>query len=560
MSLSLNREVIGTNGQERTLLTASFDGQIVARDTVDLDSDDARAGFVRAVAQQADISERELESTLLAMSEPDRQPAGPSSEVPLGPTDPHRLADAFLGQFTDASGRLTLRYWMQDFYEFSGHRYRQVSDDLIRSSLTETLSSELIQIAELGLLDRSGHTYPVTTSLVTNVLQAIRGRIQVPDHPGPPCWLGGDPPVAPENLVATPSGLVDVTSVGSEAVNVLQVTPEFFTTTGVDFAFDPAADCPRWIRFLQQLWPDDAESIELLGEFIGNSLVPDTSQQKILLMVGPKRAGKGTIARVWQQLIGEDNVVGPTLSGLQKNFGLAPLLGKLLGIINDARLSGRNDSTPVTELLLSISGEDRLTIDRKFKSPVTTKLSTRIVIITNEVPNLKDASGALASRLLVLPLTQSFLGHENTHLTDQLLEELPGIFNWALTGLARLRQRGRFRQPESGTPLVELLVELSSPIDTFIEQECRVGPEYKVGREQLWRRWCDWCESEGRSHAGTKAILGKQLAAAVPGLRKIRPAGEAGRTRMYVGIELREQRHLGNSYPQCSSPGPRSSR
>ncbi|HAA50432.1 MAG TPA: NTP-binding protein [Planctomycetaceae bacterium] len=560
MTLSIDHETLRSNGRVRNRLIARFDGRDIARDVLNLDSAQARRRFARAVAQRADIASIEVEEALLAIPERQQQQVAAPSANPLGPTDPHRLADAFLDQHTDGNGRRTLRYWREDFYKFSGHQYRSVSESMIRSALTETLHREMRQHAGRGQVDRSGHAFPVTTSLVNNVLQAIRGRIQLPDQPGPPCWLGGDPPVPPECLVATPSGLVDVTSAGSEAVNVLSVTPEFFTTAGVDFAFDPAADCPRWIRFLQQLWPGDPESIELLGEFIGYSLVPDTSQQKILLMVGPKRAGKGTIARVWQQLIGEDNVVGPTLSGLQRNFGQAPLLGKLLAIINDARLSGRSDSTPVTELLLSISGEDRLTIDRKFKSPVTTKLSTRIVVITNEVPNLKDASGALASRLLVLPLTQSFLGHENTHLTDQLLEELPGIFNWALTGLARLRQRGRFQQPESGTPLVGLLGELSSPIDVFLEQECRIGPEYSVGLDQLWQRWFDWCESEGRSHAGTKAILGKQLAAAVPGLRKIRPAGEAGRTRMYVGIELREQRHLGNSYPQCSSPGPRSSR
>ena len=71
--------------------------------------------------------------------------------------------------------------------------------------------------------------------------------------------------------------------------------------------------------------------------------LPDTRQQKILMLVGPKRSGKGTIAKVLAQLIGLKNVCAPTLASLGMNFGLWPLVGKSLAIIADARLSNRSD-------------------------------------------------------------------------------------------------------------------------------------------------------------------------------------------------------------------------
>jgi putative DNA primase/helicase len=80
----------------------------------------------------------------------------------------------------------------------------------------------------------------------------------------------------------------------------------------------------------------------------------------------PRRSGKGTIARVLTALLGRDSVVSPTLASLQTPFGLAPLIGKPLAIISDARLGSRSDQAAITERLLSISGEDGLTIDRKF--------------------------------------------------------------------------------------------------------------------------------------------------------------------------------------------------
>ena len=79
------------------------------------------------------------------------------------------------------------------------------------------------------------------------------------------------------------------------------------------------------------------------------------------------------------------------------------------------------------ERLLSISGEDTLTVERKYIGAVTMKLATRFVFLTNELPKLSDASGALAGRFMVLRLTESFYGREDHGLTDRLLKEIPGI-------------------------------------------------------------------------------------------------------------------------------------
>ena len=230
---------------------------------------------------------------------------------------------------------------------------------------------------------------------------------------------------------------------------------------------------------------DDLSSADALQEAVGYLLGGDTSQQKMFLLVGPKRAGKGTIGRVLTGLLGAHNVAAPTLASLSTNFGLSPLIGKPLALISDARLSGRTDSSAVVERLLSISGEDSLTVDRKYKEPWTGRLPTRLVLMTNELPRLADASGALASRFIVLVLTQSFYGRENTQLTETLLSEAPGIFNWALDGLDRLNERGHFVNPESGSDAIQQLEDLSSPVTAFLRDACIMGSHsIEVGR--LW--------------------------------------------------------------------------
>ncbi len=310
----------------------------------------------------------------------------------------------------------------------------------------------------------------------------------------------------------------------------------FFSTCALDFDPDPNAPNPTaWYTFLHQLFDGDLKSLDLLQEWFGYCLTGDTSQQKMMLMVGPKRSGKGTIARVLAQLIGAGNICGPTTSSLAGPFGLQPLIGKSLAIVSDARFHGENIAT-VVERLLCISGEDTLTVDRKHKTSVTLKLPTRFMFLTNEFPRLTDASGALAGRFVILRLTESFYGKEDTGLTNRLLGELPGILNWSIEGWRRLHERGHFVVPSSVTDVVQEIEDLSSPVAAFVRAECVVGPGRRVWVENLYDAWKLWCEREGRTLVSTKQAFGRDLAAAVSGISRRRGTSDMP---FYEGIELK---------------------
>ena len=221
-------------------------------------------------------------------------------------------------------------------------------------------------------------------------------------------------------------------------------------------------------------------------------------------------------------MLGRANVCNPTLAGLSQNFGLAPLIGKPLALISDARLGGRTDPHTLAERLLSISGEDGQTIDRKYLPPWIGTLNTRFVAMANELPRLTDASGALAGRMILFQMTRSFYGREDLGLTDRLLKELPGVLNWAIDGLARLNARGYFVQPASGREAIEDLEDLASPVGSFVRERCMVGKEHTVERGKLFADWVSWCIEQGR-HSGNQQMFGKDLAAAVPELTSERP-------------------------------------
>ena len=82
------------------------------------------------------------------------------------------------------------------------------------------------------------------------------------------------------------------------------------------------------------------------------------------------------------------------------------------------------------ERLLSITGEDTLTIDRKYREPWTGKLPTRFVMLTNELPKFRDAPASSPTGLLILRMTESFLGREDHELGEQVCApSCPGILS-----------------------------------------------------------------------------------------------------------------------------------
>ena len=203
---------------------------------------------------------------------------------------------------------------------------------------------------------------------------------------------------------------------------------------------------------------------------------------------GVRRRSLGSSGRVLKELVGKENLAGPTLAGLGTNFGLSTLIGKTLAIISDARLSG-NDNSQVVERLLTISGDDTIDIDRKYREPWTGRVPSRLMILSNELPHFGDSSGVIANRFILLSTRLSWLGKEDPTLTERLTAEMPGILNWALDGLARLQHNGRITEPPSSREAITTIRDTASPTSAFIRERCTTGPACTVPVDVLWDVW-----------------------------------------------------------------------
>ena len=241
--------------------------------------------------------------------------------------------------------------WRGGWMRWYDSHWVEIEEAELRSSVLKRLEH-----AEYVTKDKEGNEkimpWAPNKHKVADVVDAIRAICLLPETVTAPAWLDYGYHFPAAEIVATASGLLHV---GTRELQPL--TPLYFNLVSVPFAYDLYAPDPtRWLAFLHQLWPDDPEAIQAIQDWFGYVISGRTDLQKILLMIGPIRSGKGSIARVLEALLGgRGNVAGSTMASLATNFGLEPLVGKLLCVISDARLSSQN-APQALERLLSISG------------------------------------------------------------------------------------------------------------------------------------------------------------------------------------------------------------
>lgn len=457
-------------------------------------------------------------------------------ELVLDPANPLASArELVLKQFT-TDGLQTLWRHRGCFWLWSGSYYQLINEETIHAHIWAFLERAKQSRLNKGTSKWEIVDFKPKRAHVGEVTAALTAICQLDERIDPPTWLSleASKPSAREFL-ACANGLLHLPSGKLHAA-----TPDYFGLIASEVAYDRAAKAPQWRAFLRELLEKDQQAIDTLQDWGGYCLSPDTSQQKIGGIIGPIRSGKGTIARILTKLLGASSVAGPSMNSLGETFGLEPLIPKSLAIISDVRIGSRTDKSTIVERLLSISGEDRMTVARKFLSAWHGKLLARVMFLTNEFPALTDGAGAFASRLVLVVLTKSFYGKEDPQLTDKLSAELPGILNWCIVGYRRLNERGHFIVPESAREAIDSIEILGAPVKAFVRDKCEVRPGLSVAVDELYQEWRDWCEDEGRKDAGTKEWFGRNLHSMIPGLRTAR-GRKIGDKRMqtYEGLALR---------------------
>ena len=232
-----------------------------------------------------------------------QHPRDPATPLVLSPRRTLHTAIEYMRSFRTHDGLPTLVHYGGEFYAWDGGRYVAIEDGEIDKQLQTWLDSAVT----VNPKTHETLPFPANSNTIASARDAIATHTALPTRARIPCWLD-DPAGHPaDDLLCCRSCIVSLRD-----RSVRPATPALFNTAAIEFDYDPQAPPPlRWYGFLDSILGTDPDAIELIQQWFGYCLFPDTRHHKGLLIVGPKRAGKGTIAAVLQRLVGINNVAAP---------------------------------------------------------------------------------------------------------------------------------------------------------------------------------------------------------------------------------------------------------
>ena len=308
-------------------------------------------------------------------------------------------------------------------------------------------------------------------------------------------------------------------------------------------SYDPAATprAPNWANYLRSIWGSDTESIRLVHQLLGYLLSGRHDMQKIFVLVGPPRAGKGTLLNLIHAIFRDQ--CGPfKVASLDGQFNMQGMLGKSVCFDPDVRRAGSmfKSEGQIVERLLSISAHDVQNIPRKNQQDVHVALGARLLLAANPPFGLTDVGGALASRFIILRFPRSFLGAEDRALGDRLAAEIPAIIALALDGLDQLNVVGRFIEPASSADERASIERGQNPMVAFLEECCDLSdPDAMTAKQVIWTAAVRWREEQGHRRMSGQAFAEFLRQHKVTELRPTDPEDSKKKLpRVFKGIKL----------------------
>jgi len=468
-----------------------------------------------------------------AVAEPEPEPevkAEPIGGRRLNTEAPFEMAGFFLVDRFSRAGQSLLKRWRGDFYQWNGRHYEELEDEDLEAEIYKYLN---------GINGGNFDPKERDVNAMIHALKSVKGvRMGTKVETG--TWCGrGVPPWGEEAVICCRNGVLRLSD-----RKLFPHDPRLFNLGVVETEYRPGAVAPRWMQFLSETWGDDYVTREALQEWFG-LLLSDISVvefQKAFIIFGPPRSGKTLIASIASMLLGTRNCCSTSLDKLSKQFGTQGMIGKKLAAVPDARLDNRSNRSAITEKLLSTISGDSQDIERKYKEDWHGILQIRMMILTNVLPDFKDESGAIATRFVILQTKNSYLGKEDNKLGEKLRAELSGILNWALKGLPRLMDRGRFLEPGDGA-LKRELASKASVIHSFVSDCCEfeAGAEVKIAAIHL--AYQQWGQKNNHRCLLTANLLAGALRGAFPGeflTTRPRDNSDPSRPRWFIGVRLRK--------------------
>jgi putative DNA primase/helicase len=269
-------------------------------------------------------------------------------------------------------------------------------------------------------------------------------------------------------------------------------SPEFIITNKIPWDYNPAAYWQLTDETLNRISCNDTEIRAVLEELLGYTFYRRNEIGKAFILTGEKQNGKSTFLDMASNLIGIDNIAALDLKELGERFKTAELFGKLANIGDDIGDQFVADPSIFKKLVTG----DRVSAEKKGKDPFEFNNYSKLLFSANNIPRVKDKSGAVQRRLLIIPFNAKFTADDPDFRPEikyelRSKESMEYLVLLGIQGLKRVLQNKGFTKSAQVEKELKEYEKTNNPIVGFYEEH-----EDEVANEptkEVYKKYLEYC-------------------------------------------------------------------
>lgn len=268
------------------------------------------------------------------------------------------------------------------------------------------------------------------------------------------------------NLIAFNNGVYDLVT-----GELKPFSTDIVITNKIPWDYKPDAYSELADSTLNKLACGDAAIRALLEECIGYCFYRRNELGKAFILTGDKSNGKSTFLDCVKAILGDRNISALDLKELGDRFNTSMMFGKLANIgddIGDDFLQGSQVS-----VFKKIVTGNRIKAERKGQDPFEFNPFIKLLFSANDIPRMKDKTGAVRRRLVIIPFNATFTRADpdyDVNIKYKLIQQdsVEYLIRLGITGLDRVRKNQGFTSSDKVQHQLDEYEEENNPILAFI--------------------------------------------------------------------------------------------
>ena len=301
-----------------------------------------------------------------------------------------------------------------------------------------------------------------------------------------------DEDMSPANYIAFNNGVYNLITDEIE-----DFSPDLIITNKIPFDYVPDSYSEVCDNTLDKLACHDDKIRALLEECIGYCFYRRNELRKSIILTGEKENGKSTFLSMLEYLLGRQNITSLDLKELGERFKTAQLFGKLANIGDDIG----DEFIPNPAIFKKLSSGNPVNAEFKGEDPFDFNSYAKLIFSANDIPRIKDKSGAVLSRLVIIPFNARFSVNDPDFdpyikyklITPEVMEYLIQI---GIAGLKRILQNQKFTASEKVDKALVEYEENNNPILLFFREEPKI---YNESTRVVYQDYYSFCVSNNYS-------------------------------------------------------------